>query len=741
MAPRRQKNSQIKPKPDKAFSERNILDESATGKSRPSVINDDSGRISRLLATPVLGISALQFGLLVLIAISAFLLYLATASRTMPTGDSGDLISAAWSLGIPHPPGYPIVTMLGHLMGFLPWGTPAFRINLLSAILDSLALAVIGYGLFRLMAANFLKLGKNAGQICLIACTVTGVGLLAVSKTFWSYSIVAEVFALNNLFAASIIVLMLEWLKKPQKRLFLWISGLVAGLGLANQLTIALLAPGLFVLLFWGIARWRSEARAHLPNRQSRSGSIDPGYPIREIAIAVIFFVVGLLPYIYLPLAAGTDPPVNWGNPSSFINFWHVVMRIDYGTFSFGPSSVGSTLAAGSRFQQLTFFASYFINNFTWVGIILAVLGAVWFFIKRQIELLGLGLAFLIGGPLFMILANPPLNIPLSQGVFERFYIMPSIPFVFFIAAGVAWLLELANKLANKKASVFLPRGLVTLCLIASILGPVGLAFNRLPALDLKHDAVAEDFGRDLLAKLEPNAILIMDGDEPHMCVTYQQTVLGYRKDVVAIDFQFLATPWYMDELRRFHPEVTIPAFSPDKRTLLADFVTANLEHHAVYGAGFGHIFDELTDTFDELRSGLPVRFMKKGDVTDSYAFLRAESDYFASLHFPDKTYPDTSWEAEIGGFYSHLALEIGTSRDKHGPQPDADFVKKMYRIAILNDPGDYVAYGNLALVLWNNAGPSIEVQVLMVKYLQLAPEGAQKEAARAFLAGLQNGK
>ncbi len=250
MAPRRQKNSQIKPKPDKAFPERNILDESATGKSRPFVINDDSGRISRLLATPVLGISALQFGLLVLIAISAFLLYLATASRTMPTGDSGDLISAAWSLGIPHPPGYPIVTMLGHFMGFLPWGTPAFRINLLSAILDSLALAVIGYGLFRLMAANFLKLGKNAGQICLIACTVSGVGLLAVSKTFWSYSIVAEVFALNNLFTASIIVLMLEWLKKPQKRWFLWISGLVAGLGLANQLTIALLAPGLFVLLF-----------------------------------------------------------------------------------------------------------------------------------------------------------------------------------------------------------------------------------------------------------------------------------------------------------------------------------------------------------------------------------------------------------------------------------------------------------------------------------------------------------
>ena len=735
MSPRPQNSSQFKHKPLKTASERNILEGPTTGKFRPPVTNDNSGRISRLLSAPVLGISAWQLGLLVLITLLAFWLYLATTSRTLPTGDSGDLISAAWNLGVSHPPGYPLITMLGHLMGLLPWGTPAFRINLLSAVLDSLTIAVIGYGLLRLLAANFLKMGKNTGQICLIACMVAGVGLLAVSNTFWSYSIVAEVFALNNLFAAVIIVLMLEWTQKPRKHWFLWLSSLFAGLALTNQLTIALLAPGLFVLLFWGIVRWRKQARAPVPNRPYRSASRDPGYPVRAIAISVLFFIIGLLPYIYLPLASSSNPPVNWGNPSNFINFWHVVMRKDYGTFSFGSSLATSTSA-----QQVSFFARHFITNFTWVGIILAALGAVWFYQKRQVELLGLSLAFLIGGPLFMILANPPLNPPVFQGVFARFYIMPGIPFVFFIAAGVAWLLELVKKLAGHNINALLPRGLVTLCLVASILGPLGLAFNRLPALDLKNVSVAEDFGRDLLATLEPNAILVMNGDEFGMSVRYQQTVLGFRKDVTALDFPLLATPWYVEQQHRLHPEVTIPANMPEL-SFLAEFITANMQRHAVYAAGLEPHYEALKKSFDEVYSGLTLRFLKKGDGPDMYALLRSESDSFASLHFPDKAYPDTSWEADIAVFYANLALEIGWSRDKNGAQPDADFVEKMYRIAIFNCPTNYDACWNLAVMLWHNGRSPAEVQALVEKYLQLAPEGTPKQAARTFLTTLQNGK
>ena len=702
----------------------------------PEALNYDSGRARKIFGKNILSISTSQLVILFFIILTSFLLYLSTISRTLPTGDSGDLISAAWKLGVAHAPGYPTFTILGHLISFIPLGTPAFRINLLSAILDSLALGVLGYGLVRFISANLSAHPKNSDQIILIASAVTGVGLLAVSSTFWSYSIVAEVFALNNLFAAIILVFMLEWAQEPQKKWLLWVSALFAGLGLTNQLTIALLAPGLLILLFVGIVRWRNQARAQLPNRQSVFDLGKRGYPIREMAISIIFLFIGLLPYVYLPIAARTNPPVNWGNPSSLINFLRVVMRSDYGIFSFS-----SSLATGSRFQQLIFFVHYFINNFTWVGIILAVLGIIWFARNRQILGLGLGLAFLISGPLFMMIANPPLNPPIYQGVFQRFYIMPSFPFVFFIVAGTAWLLESVKRLADKKVNVLLPRTLLTLCIVASILGPIGLAHIRFPTLNLKDDAVAENFGSDLLTTLKPNSILLMEGDEFHMSVVYQQTVLSFRKDVIALDVSLLGTPWYINEEQHLHPDVVIPANVSDVPTLLDDFVSANLDHYVIYGAGLGSYADGLLKNFDEVYSGLEVEFLQKGDGPDMYALLRSESDYFASLHFPVKTYPDTSWEAQIASYYGNLALEIGWSRDKNATQPDADFIEKMYQIAILNDPNNFIPYWNLAEVLWHNGGSISEIQTLVTKCIQLVPEGTQKETAITFLNTIQNSK
>ena len=50
------------------------------------------------------------------VGLLVFLLYLATTCPTVYFGDSGELIAAADSLGVAHPPGYPLYTLLGRLM-------------------------------------------------------------------------------------------------------------------------------------------------------------------------------------------------------------------------------------------------------------------------------------------------------------------------------------------------------------------------------------------------------------------------------------------------------------------------------------------------------------------------------------------------------------------------------------------------------------------------------------------------
>ena len=65
--------------------------------------------------------------------------YLWTACPTLFIGDDGEIVSAAYTLGIAHPPGYPVFTMLGKIFSFIPVSNVAFRVNLLAVYFGALS--------------------------------------------------------------------------------------------------------------------------------------------------------------------------------------------------------------------------------------------------------------------------------------------------------------------------------------------------------------------------------------------------------------------------------------------------------------------------------------------------------------------------------------------------------------------------------------------------------------------------
>ena len=71
------------------------------------------------------------------------LIYGRTLYPGVAGGDSGELIITAYGLGVAHPPGYPLYTLLGHVITWLPVGSIAWRVNLLSAILDAIAAGLL----------------------------------------------------------------------------------------------------------------------------------------------------------------------------------------------------------------------------------------------------------------------------------------------------------------------------------------------------------------------------------------------------------------------------------------------------------------------------------------------------------------------------------------------------------------------------------------------------------------------
>src|ERR1017187_9017147 len=74
------------------------------------------------------------YSALLLSFLVTFIVYVLTLAPSISFEDSGELITAAYSLGIPHEPGYPLFTLFGKLFTILiPFGNIAYRVNMMSA--------------------------------------------------------------------------------------------------------------------------------------------------------------------------------------------------------------------------------------------------------------------------------------------------------------------------------------------------------------------------------------------------------------------------------------------------------------------------------------------------------------------------------------------------------------------------------------------------------------------------------
>ena len=136
--------------------------------------------------------------LALLLSIGVFAVYLRTLCPTLYWGDCGELALVAATMGIPHPTGYPLYCLLGKAWTLLlPFGTLVWRLNVLSALFGSLAVACL-YG-----AARAVKLPRPIA--------FTAAGLLAFSTTFWQQALITETYTLAALFTCLLLFLAARW--------------------------------------------------------------------------------------------------------------------------------------------------------------------------------------------------------------------------------------------------------------------------------------------------------------------------------------------------------------------------------------------------------------------------------------------------------------------------------------------------------------------------------------------------
>jgi hypothetical protein len=410
------------------------------------------------------------------------------------SADGGDLIAAAATGGVPHPAGYPLYLLLARIFQLIPLGPLAFRTNLFSAFCTVLASLV----LYALLARAFQARPQGRWT------AFFGALVYGTTPLIWGQAIVTEVYALHGLlFLICIYLLCSEHPPYPP-----WTCGLVTGLSASNHLTSLLLLP----LLALGAE-----------DRKIVSPSM--------LLQACLGVLAGLSLYLILPLRALSHPPVNWGNPSTFDGFIWLVSGQAYQTYTFSLSFV-------DILQRLHAASSFFVEQFTVIGIILVIYGLL----SRIPGRLRLATVWASLSFFFFAITYAPLD--------SQVYLLPVWSCcVIWLAFGIQDLLMYFSTRLRHQT------GLKVLLFI-SLVVRAGYVF---PGVDLSQDTRAEDFVAEAFSHIPRDAIVIASGDEMVFSLWYLRFALMQRTDMIVVADGLLQFEWYRNNLRYTYPKLTIP--------------------------------------------------------------------------------------------------------------------------------------------------------------------------------------
>jgi hypothetical protein len=577
-------------------------------------------------------------------------IYGLTACRTVGPGDSGELTVVLSTWSVAHPPGFPLLSLLGNLVSSLPHpGEPAFILNLLSALLGALACAAL------VLAVAVMSGSAGAGFVAGLA--------LGVSPIFWRYCLVIEVFSLNAFLASLLLLFLAVFLRRLQeKRPVLWplpASALIMSAVVTHQPTLVLIAGP---LLLTYIALVPSLVRAGIERHRLR----------RAVLASVACAAAGLLPLFYLPLAARLDPPLNWGNVRDLSGFTRFFLRSDFGTGTLiAPAiTVHQVLEHGESASPLGFrhyrlFWASIPDGFGWPFTLSILAGAVWAVLRARPLALIL-LLFLAALTLFFARVNTPV-VPLYVGISQAFYLLPQLVLALFGGLGLAALLGWSVR--------FHPRAPVAIAAIVAI-ATAAILPARWREFDMSRNTFTRDFGANLMAGMPEGALVLSDGDLFRNSFHYQQACLGRRPDLTLVEQNMMLLEWYVEQLRRRRalrlPE-GMTALRGDAATGSRAWLDLNLDSPDTAAnrpvAAVRLIDDTHAGTYRLVPMGLWHRVLPRAHPVDLASWAGTFSSTVRSWNLQSlgERHAATSWETSETIFYVYALAKLRAVREAAG--------------------------------------------------------------------------
>jgi hypothetical protein len=504
------------------------------------------------------------------VSLAVLALYFVTMAPSTAMWDTSEYIAAAYTFGLPHPPGNPFFVIIGRVFSILPIaGTVAARVNVLAAICSAVAA-----GVWFLIAEHVLRAWLTVRWQQIAGAVIAAI-IGATAFTVWNQSVVNEkVYTVSLTGIALISWLAVRWSIAPDAKnadKMLVMIAYLCGLGYANHMAGMLPAPAVGLAVIFRrpamVLRWK------------------------VLLACAVALVIGITPFATQPIRAAHFPAMNEGEPTACRTKIEMSCTLSQETwerfkYNFNRAQYGKpdlTARQASFGEQVGMWWLYF--RWQWLrdpdtrnpflqsllATTFLVLGLVggWVHYRRDRT------TFLYFGTLMFTMTlllifylnfklgasqNPGSQAPHEVRDRDYFYLWSYSAWGVWAGLGLMYVWESIAELigaAARTAKESPPngKGLAAhrnwlLSAPVALLAVLPLIGNWTAASRSRHGAT-RDVAADLLNSVEPYGVLVTVGDNDTFPLWYAQEVEGIRRDVVVANTSLLNTDWYARQIIR----------------------------------------------------------------------------------------------------------------------------------------------------------------------------------------------
>ena len=628
--------------------------------------------------------------------LTLFIIYLITLAPSVVQIDAGELAAVQATLGIAHPTGYPLFTLIGYLFSKLPLPfSTILQLNILASIWCASAVVIFILAIKNIKTTEIQNLSSKREkksrkktipqkenfnppipEIIKTTALIFAGFVVGLNKTFWAQSTSVEVYSLHAFLICLTLLFAIKAYQSGYSENFFSIKNpwlllsIALALGFANHMTTLLILPGIAYLYF-------SKFRFNKP-------------AFTNLLLMITSFI-GLLIifYLYLPLRAAQQPSINWGNATDLDKILRHISGKQYQVWIF------SSIEASKK--QLAYFINNFPSEFTFI-LIPAVIGFFSSFnYSKKISVF-----FLI---CFISTVLYSINYDISD--IDSYFLLAYISVGYFSFWGVIKIFNLINVESQKIK--------ITLALSALILIlHFGFTYGK---VNQSGNYVYQDYTKALINSVPKNSIILSYQWDYFVSASYYfQNVEGFRNDVVIVDKELLRRSWYFNQIETNHPfllkgvasevqlfkEALIPFESDEPfnsnlleslyQRIIIGILTTNIDSHDVF------IAPELVD--NEMQQGqlkLPQGYFLVPDlflyrVVKESKYIRASEPNF-KIRMPEEK---DKYVLNIQSFVASMLSRRALYELQNG-YPDR---AKVYAEKIVSDFPDYGLPPGLADIL-----------------------------------------